>query len=137
MPPINRRLAMRVLGGLLMFAGAGPTAAPVSATPAEVNYSALYWELLDRYASVEATWATIRGVYGSDPECLLLQQQGEPVGCGQIIAVLLPDATFGGGWIEDPAAPDGWREPSGSECMTIDWATVDNPDRWALACGYW
>jgi hypothetical protein len=102
-----------------------------------VSYNPLYWELLERYASVEATWAPIRGVYGSSPECLLLQQQGEPVACGDMIVILLPDATFGAGWIEDPAAPGGWRVPSDSECMDIDWDTVEDPDLWAFLCGWW
>lgn len=131
---VRRKVVMAALVAALL--GGGVTTAPPAS--AEVTYSPPYWQLLERYGSVEATGAPIPGVYGSSPECLLLQQQGEPVACGDMIVILLPDATFStAGWIEDPAAPDGWRVPSDSECMEIDWGTVDDPDRWAFACGYW
>jgi hypothetical protein len=84
---------------------------------AEVTYSPLYWQLLDKYASVEATWATMRGVYGEDPECALRQQQGEPIGCGQVIVIMNPDGSFGAGWEDDPAAPNGWREATWEDCL--------------------
>ena len=87
---------------------------------AEVRYSPRYWELLDRYASVEITWAPIRGAYVTNPECALRQQQGEPVGCQQVMAIMTPDATFGGMWIDDPAAPDGWRPLADSDCPSLD-----------------
>jgi hypothetical protein len=74
--------------------------------------------LLAKYASVEATWAPIRGVYGIDPECALRQEQGEPIACGQVVVIMNPDGTFGTGWVEDPAAPDGWRQILSTDCTT-------------------
>jgi hypothetical protein len=94
--------------------GAG-TAVP--AASAEVIYSPLYWQLLDKYASVEATWAPIRGVYGEDPECALAQQQGQPIACGQVIVIMNPDGSFGDGWVDDPAAPNGWRAMTADDCL--------------------
>jgi hypothetical protein len=102
---------------VVAVSGAAPSAS------AAVNYSPLYWELLDRYASVEATWAPIRGVYGTSPECALAQQRGEPVACGEIIAIMSPDGTFGAGWVDDAAAPDGWRGMLWTDCIT-------DPDLW-------
>jgi hypothetical protein len=107
-----------VAGGLL---GASVLTAPPAA--ADVTYSPLYAELLARYASVEASWAPIRGVYGTSPECALAQQQGEPVACGDMIVIMNPDGTFGTGWVEDPAAPDGWRQMIWTDCIT-------DPDLW-------
>ena len=73
--------------------------------------------MLDKYASVEADWAPIRGVYGQDPECSLAQQRGEPIGCGQMVVIMNPDGSFGAGWEDDPAAPNGWREATWEDCL--------------------
>ena len=107
----------------LMIASCAATLAAGAAAPAasaEVTYSPRYWELLDRYASVEITWAPIRGAYATNPECALRQQQGELIGCQQLMAIMTPDATFGGMWIDDPAAPDGWRPLADSDCPSMD-----------------
>jgi hypothetical protein len=121
MKQLNHKLA--IAGCATLLAGA---AAP--AASAEVSYSPRYWELLDRYASVEATWAPIRGVYGTDPECALAQQQGESIGCGGLIAIMNPDGTFGSGWVDDPFTPDGWREMTVSDCPAVD--SFDDPYWW-------
>jgi hypothetical protein len=105
---------------------ASTTIAP--AASAEVSYSPRYWELLDKYASVEVTWAPIRGVYPTTPECALAQQEGEPVGCGGLIVIMNPDGTLGTGWIDDPAAPGGWREMTWSDCPA--WDRFDDPYWW-------
>jgi hypothetical protein len=117
---LTRTVAIAASIAALFGAGlAAPTAS------AAVNYSPLYWQLLDRYASVEATWAPIRGVYGTSPECALAQQQGEPIACGDIIVIMNPDASFGqSGWIEDSGAADGWRPIDWTDCIT-------DPDLWA------
>jgi hypothetical protein len=119
---MNQRRHLALLASVVALAGATVEAPSASAA---VTYSPLYWELLDRYASVEATWAPIRAVYGTSPECALAQQQGEPIACGDMLVIMNPDATFGhSGWIEDSAAPDGWRP--------IDWTDcIANPDLWA------
>jgi hypothetical protein len=100
------------------------------AASAEVNYSPLYWQLLDRYASVEITTAPIRGVYPTVPECALAQQQGEPIACGDMIVIMNPDGTLGAGWVEDASAPDGWRQVSWSDCDNVGWEDVDDPIYW-------
>jgi hypothetical protein len=107
----------------------GATVVAPSGASAAVTYSPLYWELLDRYASVELT-APIRGVYPSVPECALAQQQGEPIACGDMIVILNPDGSLGGGWVEDAAAPDGWRPMSWSDCDAVGWEDVDDPIWW-------
>jgi hypothetical protein len=106
------------MGALLAAAAAALSTTPAAA--AEVHYTDRYWQLLDRYAGVEATWAPIRGVYGESPECALAQQRGEPVACGQAIVILNPDGSFGSGWAADPAAPDGSRQPEWQDCMWPD-----------------
>jgi hypothetical protein len=119
---MNQRRHLALLASVVALAGATVEAPSASAA---VTYSPLYWELLDRYASVEATWAPIRGVYGTSPECALAQQQGEPIACGDMLVIMNPDATFGHtGWIEDSAAPDGWRPINWTDCIA-------NPDLWA------
>jgi hypothetical protein len=119
---MNQRRHLALLASVVALAGATVEAPSASAA---VTYSPLYWELLDRYASVEATWAPIRGVYGTSPECALAQQQGEPIACGDMLVIMNPDATFGhSGWIEDSAAPDGWRPINWTDCIA-------NPDLWA------
>jgi hypothetical protein len=120
----RRRLA---LAGSIAALVAASVAAP--AASAAVNYSPLYWELLDRYASVELT-APIRGVYPTVPECALAQQQGEPIACGDMIVIMNPDGTLGGGWVEDAAAPDGWRPVGWNDCDSVGWEDVDNPIYW-------
>jgi hypothetical protein len=110
-----RKFAIAACVAALVGAG---VAAP--AASAEVTYSPLYWQLLDKYASVEATWAPIRGVYGQDPECSLAQQRGEPIGCGQVIVIMNPDGSFGIGWVDDPAAPNGWRAATWEDCLDPD-----------------
>lgn len=105
-------------------------ASNAAASPAwaDVTYSPLYWELLHRYASVESDWAPIRGVYGSNPECLLALQQGAIGGCTDSIVILNPDGTLGtSGWVEDPAALNGWRP---TDCGTIAWDDIDHPNWW-------
>jgi hypothetical protein len=108
------------------------TTAPTAS--AEVTYSPQYWERLDRYASVEDTWAPIRGVYPVPPECALMQQQGEPIGCQQLMVVMTPDANFGGMWVADPAAPNGWRPLADGDCPSF--YDFDHPNWW-LCYGYW
>ena len=101
-----------------------PTTTPTMT--ADVTYSPLYWELLDRYASVEDTSAPIRGVYWGDPEGLLALPQAESGASGQAFTyfILNPDGTFGpNGWIADTTEPDGWRELLWSDCM--------DPDKWS------
>jgi hypothetical protein len=123
MNQLNRKCAIAACVATLAAAGvAAPTAS------AEVTYSPLYWQLLDKYASVEANWAPIRGVYGTDPECALAQQRGESIGCGGLIAIMNPDGTFGGGWVDDPSAPDGWREMTVSDCPAVD--SFEDPYWW-------
>jgi hypothetical protein len=117
---MKHRSRLALVASFLALIG---TTVGAPAASAAVNYSPLYWDLLDRYASVEATWAPIRGVYGTSPECALAQQQGEPVGCGEMIVIMNPDGSFGGGWVEDPAAPDGWRQMLWTDCIT-------DPDLW-------
>jgi hypothetical protein len=112
MKQLHGKCAIAACVTALIAAG---VAAP--AASAEVTYSPLYRELLERYASVEADWAPIRGVYGQDPECSLAQQRGEPIGCGQIVVIMNPDGSFGAGWEDDPAAPNGWREATSEDCM--------------------
>jgi hypothetical protein len=112
MPWLHRKLAIAAgVAALVATAVAAPAAS------AEVTYSPLYWQLLDKYASVEADWAPIRGVYGQDPECSLAQQRGEPIGCGQLVVIMNPDGSFGAGWEDDPAAPNGWREATWEDCL--------------------
>ena len=106
------------VGALLAACAAALTAAPSAS--AQVHYSDRYHQLLDRYVSVEANWAPIRGVYGERPECALAQQRGEPVACPQTIVIINPDGSLGNGWATDPTAPDGWREPEWQDCMWPD-----------------
>ena len=118
---VRRKL---VIGALVvgLIGGSVATAPPASA---EVSYGPLYWELLERYASVEDTSAPMRGVYWGDPEKLLAPPQEESGASGQMVSLVIlnPDGTFGGGWIEDRAAPDGWRELLWTDCM--------DPDKWS------
>jgi hypothetical protein len=106
----------------------GPSVAAPTASAA-INYSPLYWQLLDRYASVELT-APIRGVYPTVPECALAQQRGKPIACGDMIVIMNPDGTLGAGWVEDAVAPDGWRQLSWSDCDDVAWEDVENPTYW-------
>jgi hypothetical protein len=122
MKQLNRKFAIAGCATALVAGVAAPAAS------AEVTYGPLYWQLLDRYASVEATWAPIRGVYGTDPECALAQQRGEPVGCGGLIVIMNPDGSFGWGWVEDRSARDGWREMTWSDCPA--WDAFDDPSWW-------
>ena len=106
--------------------------AAAPAASAEVTYSPRYWELRDKYASVEDTWAPIRGAYPVPPECALRQQQGEPIGCQQVLVIMTPDGSFGGMWVADSAVPDGWRTLRDSDCPTFD--DFEHPDWWPC---YW
>ena len=107
------------IAGVIATLAAATLVAP--AASAEVTYTPLYWQLLDRYASVEANWAPIRGVYAEDPECVLAQQQGGPIACGQIIVIMNPDGSLGAaGWLDDPAATDGWRAATWDDCLDPD-----------------
>ena len=126
MKQLSRKFAIAGCAAALVAGVAAPVAS------AEVDYSPRYWELLDRYASVEITWAPIRGAYETNPECALRQQQGEPTGCQQMMAIMTPDASFGGMWIANPAAPDGWRLLTESDCPAFD--DFDHPDWWPC---YW
>jgi hypothetical protein len=125
----HHRLALAAcIAGLALAGVAAPTAS------ATVTYSPLYWQLLDRYASVEATWAPIRGVYPNAPECALAQQRGEPIACGEMIVIMNPDGTLGGGWVEDASAPDGWRPMTWSDCSDVAWDDFYDPIYWLC---YW
>ena len=116
MNQLDRNIAIVACAAAL--AGAG-VAAP--AASAQVTYSPLYWQLLDKYASVEADWAPMRGVYGESPECALAQQRGEPIACGQTIVIMNPDGSLGAaGWVDDPAAPNGWRAATWDDCLDPD-----------------
>ena len=126
MQSLTRRLIASSVATLFAVSVASATAS------AQVTYSPRYWELLDRYASVEITWAPIRGAYATNPECALRQQQGEPIGCQQVMAIMTPDANFGGMWVADPAAPDGWRPLADSDCPGLD--DFEHPDWWPC---YW
>ena len=111
MPLLKRRLSIALVVGIVASGVAASSAS------AEVVYSPLYWQLLDKYASVEATWAPIRGVYGQDPECSLAQQRSEAIGCGQMVVIMNPDGNLGAGWEDDPAAPNGWRDATWEDCL--------------------
>jgi hypothetical protein len=111
-----------------LAAATAATGMTASAASAEISYSAQYWEQLGRFASVEATWAPIRGVYATDPECALRQLHGEPIGCGGLIVIMNPDGSFGSGWIPDPSAPGGWRALGWNDCPS--WNDVDDPSWW-------
>jgi hypothetical protein len=130
MSQLRRKLA---IAAAIAASLAASVAAP--AASAAVNYSALYWELLDRYASVELsveyTGAPFRGVYYGNPgappeEC--------EEACGDMIAVyiLRPDGSFSTtAWIEDPAAPDGWREVTSTDCQAVRMLDFGHPNWWA------
>ena len=112
---MHRLQGTSAIASLIAALAAATVVAP--AASADVTYSPVYWQLLDKYASVEANWAPIRGVYGEPPECALAQQRGEPILCGQTIVIMNPDASFGAGWEDDPAAPNGWREATWEDCL--------------------
>jgi len=120
------RTAIKQMVTTAVVLTAAVLAAGVSAAPAwaEVTYSPLYWQLLDRYTSVQLR----PGVYGSHPECLLAVQQSGTGGCMDLIVILNPDGTLGGGWIEDPAASNGWRPFGADDCPA--WDDVDDPNWW-------
>jgi hypothetical protein len=128
---MNQRNRMFAIAASVVTLLAAAVAAPAAA---EVSYSARYWELLDRYANVEITWAPIRGAYAVHPECALRQQQGQPIGCQQVMVIMTPDASFGGMWVADSSAPDGWRPLEESDCPASD--DFEHPDWW-LCYWYW
>jgi hypothetical protein len=114
---------------LLVGASIGPPRAS-----AAVNFSPRYWQLLDRYASVELsveyTGAPFRGVYYSNPAAP--PEECEEA-CGDLIAVsiLRPDGSLSTtGWIEVPAAPDGWREVTSTDCQAVGWLDFAHPNWW-------
>jgi hypothetical protein len=127
MSQVQRKFA--IVACVAALAGAG-VAAP--AASAEVTYNPRYWELLEKYASVELTWAPIRGSYAVHPECALRQQHGEAIGCQQVMVIMTPDGSFGGMWLADPAAPDGWRTLTDSDCPALD--DFEHPNWWPC---YW
>jgi hypothetical protein len=112
---MHRLQRKSAIASLIAALAAATVLAP--AASAEVTHSPVYWQLLDKYASVEANWAPIRGVYGQDPECSLAQQRDPSVGCGQMVVIMNPDGSFGAGWEDDPAAPNGWREATWEDCL--------------------
>jgi hypothetical protein len=126
----RRRVAL--LACVIALIGAA-VAAPIAS--ADVNYSPLYSELLDRYASVELsveyTGAPYRGVYYGNPAAPPAECEEA---CGQMmpaIYILNPDGSLGtSGWLEDPAAPDGWREVTSSDCEAVGWDEFANPNWW-------
>jgi hypothetical protein len=113
---LHRNLAIAALIAALV-------AASVAAPSAAVSYSPLYWELLDQYASaelpVEYTGAPYRGVYYGNPAAPWVCEAV----CGDMITlfILTPDGSFrpNGAWIEDPAAPDGWRLVTSTDCQAV------------------
>ena len=132
---VRRRFRLLIVSallvcGLVVAAGAGPAQAAFQG--ADVTYSPRYWELLERYASVEIPWAPVRGAYPVHPECTLRQQQGEAIGCQQVMVIMTPDASLGGMWVADTAAPDGWRPLTDSDCPALD--DFDDPGWWRC---YW
>ena len=113
----------------------GATVVAPSGASAAVTYSPLYWELLDRYASaelgVEYTGAPFRGVYYGNPAAP--PEECEEA-CGQMIAVyiLRPDGSLSTtAWIEDPAAPQGWREVTSTDCQAVGMFDFGHPNWWA------
>lgn len=76
-------------------------------------YSDKFWELLAKYRSFEAKWASEPGVYPEPPNCT------ETGGvCPQVVTYLYPDGTLGGeSWVIDECLSKGWRlygDPPGS-----------------------
>jgi hypothetical protein len=126
---LNRSLA--VAASIAALAGASVAAPTASAA---VTYSPLYWELLERYASVELpveyTGAPFRGVYYGNPAA----PQECDEGCGDMLSIFIlnPDGSFrlSGTWFEDPAAPDGWRAVTSSDCQAVGWFDFDHPNWW-------
>jgi hypothetical protein len=116
---------------------AAVVAASLAAPPASaaVTYSPLYWKLLDRYASVELsveyTGAPFRGVYYGNPAAT--PEECEEA-CGDMIEVyiLRPDGSLSTtAWIEDPAASDGWREVTSTDCQAVGMFDFGHPNWWA------
>jgi hypothetical protein len=130
MSQLHRKLT--IVGAIAALLAASVAAPP--AASAAVNYSPLYWELLDRYASaelpVEYTGAPYRGIYYGNPASPVVCEEA----CGEMIAlyVLNPDGVFRpwGTWIEDPAAPDGWRGVTSSDCEAVGWLDFAHPNWW-------
>ena len=127
---LGRRFAITAsIAALLAASVAAPRASGA------VNYSPLYWELLDRYASVELsveyTGAPFRGVYYGNPAAP--PEECEEA-CGQMmpaIHILNPDGSLGtSGWLKDPAAPDGWREVTSTDCQAVGMFDSDHPNWW-------
>ena len=127
-----RKLVFATAASVVVLIGATVAAPTASAT---VIYSPLYWQLLDRYASaelsVEYTGAPFRGVYYGNPAAP--PQECEEA-CGELIAgihILNPDGSLRpDGWIEDPAAPDGWREVTSTDCQAIGMFDFGHPNWW-------
>jgi hypothetical protein len=121
-----------VIAAALLAALAVSVAAPTAS--AEVKHSPLYWEMLERYASaelpIEYTGAPYRGIYYGNPALPTVCEEA----CGEMIAlyILNPDGSFRpyGTWIEDPAAPDGWRGATWSDCEAVGWLDFGHPNWW-------
>jgi hypothetical protein len=48
------------------------------------------------------------------------------------VYVLRPDGSLGSAWIEDPAAPNGWREASSTYCQNeVGIFDFSHPNWWA------
>jgi hypothetical protein len=129
---MKHRSRLALVASFVALIGA-TVAAP--AASAAVTYSPLYWELLDRYASaelpVEYTGAPYRGIYYGNPAAP--PQECEEA-CGQMmpaIYILNPDGSLGtSGWMEDPAAPDGWRLVTSTDCQAVGWLDFAHPNWW-------
>jgi hypothetical protein len=125
----------RHLALLAFVAALISTSVAAPAASAAVNYSPLYRELLDRYASaelpVEYTGAPFSGVYYCNPAAP--PQECEEA-CGEMIPgihILHPDGSLRpNGWIEDPAAPDGWREVAPTDCQAVGMFDFAHPHWW-------
>jgi hypothetical protein len=47
------------------------------------------------------------------------------------VYILNPDGSLRtGGWIEDHAAPDGWREATSSDCQAVGMFEFDHSNWW-------
>jgi hypothetical protein len=129
---MNQRRHLALLASVVALIGA--TVVAPSGASAAVTYSPLYWELLDRYASaelsVEYTGAPFRGVYYGNPAAP--PEECEEA-CGDMIAVyiLRPDGSLStSAWMEDPAAPDGWREVTATDCQAVGMFDFGHPNWW-------
>jgi hypothetical protein len=128
---VKHRSRLTLLAAVVALIGA---TVAVPAASAAVNYSPLYWELLDRYASVELpveyTGAPFRGVYYGNPAAPAECDEA----CGDMLSVFIlnPDGSFrlNGTWLEDPTAADGWRAVTASDCEAVGWFDFSHTNWW-------